>query len=202
MCKVCFYCVQVICRSRPNLKLLIASASLNVEKLQDYFCSAPVFKIHGRQWPVEIYQTKAPVPDYIDAVADTVMQIHMKETAGDILVFLPGDQQAQEVHEILDQKTKGLEKMPYKLIICPIYAYLPVDLLAKTLKAATPSDRKVILVNDIAKVPPTVDGIEYVIEHRLLYDKIIQSTSRDRISAYLPYIKSISEGEGRNVWID
>jgi pre-mRNA-splicing factor ATP-dependent RNA helicase DHX16 len=135
-----------------------------VEKLQDYFCSAPVFKIHGRQWPVEIYHTKAPVPDYIGAVADTVMQIHMKETAGDILVFLPGDQQAQEVHEILDQKTKGLEKMPYKLIICPIYAYLPVDLLAKTLKAATPSDRKVILVNDIAKVPPTVDGIEYVID--------------------------------------
>ena len=175
---------------------------LNVEKLHDYFCSAPVFKIHGRQWPVEIYQTKAPVPDYIDAVADTIMQIHMKETAGDILVFLPGDQQAQEVHEILDQKIKGLEKMPYKLIICPIYAYLPVDLLAKTLKAATPSDRKVILVNDIAKVPPTVDGIEYVIEHRLLYDKIIQSTSRDRISAYLPYIKSISEGEGRNIWID
>lgn len=69
-----------------------------VEKLRDYFCSAPVFKIHGRQCPVEIYHSKAPVPDYIDAVADTVMRIHMKETAGDIVVFLPGEQQAQKVH--------------------------------------------------------------------------------------------------------
>lgn len=55
------------------------------------------------------------------------------------------------MHEILDQKIKGLEKMPYKLIICAIYVNVPDD-LAKTLKASTPSDRKVILVNDIAKV--------------------------------------------------
>ena len=52
---------------RPDLKLLISSATLNAKKFSDYFGSTPIFKIGGRKYPVELFYTKAPEADYIEA---------------------------------------------------------------------------------------------------------------------------------------
>ncbi|CAD6232081.1 unnamed protein product [Miscanthus lutarioriparius] len=64
------------------------STDILFEKFSDYFDSAPIFKIPGRRYPVEIHYTKAPEADYIDAAIVTVLQIHVTQPPGDILVFL------------------------------------------------------------------------------------------------------------------
>ena len=76
--------------SRSDLKLLISSATLDAEKFSEFFDEAPIFRIPGRRFPVDIYYTKAPEADYIDACVVTILQIHVTQPLGDILVFLTG----------------------------------------------------------------------------------------------------------------
>lgn len=59
-------------------------------KFSEYFFNAPIFRIPGRTFPVEILYTKEPETDYLDASLITVMQIHLTEPPGDILLFLTG----------------------------------------------------------------------------------------------------------------
>jgi len=66
------------------------SATLEQVKFSEYFFNAPIFRIPGRTFPVEILYTKEPETDYLDASHITVMQIHLTEPPGDILLFLTG----------------------------------------------------------------------------------------------------------------
>lgn len=75
---------------RPELKLIVTSATLDAVKFSEYFFQAPIFTIPGRTFPVEILYTKEPETDYLDASLITVMQIHLREPPGDILLFLTG----------------------------------------------------------------------------------------------------------------
>lgn len=79
------------CRRRPDLKLIVTSATLDAEKFSDYFFKCPIFTIPGRTYAVEVLYTKAPEADYMDAALITVMQIHLTEPEGDILLFLTGE---------------------------------------------------------------------------------------------------------------
>ena len=72
---IIFGLVKDIARFRPDLKLLISSATLDAEKFSDIFDEAPIFRIPGRRFPVEIFYTKAPEADYIDACVVTVLQV-------------------------------------------------------------------------------------------------------------------------------
>ncbi|KAL5068494.1 hypothetical protein RYX36_019381, partial [Vicia faba] len=77
--------------------LLISSATFDAEKFSDYFDLAPIFKILGRRYPVEIHFTKAPEPNYFDAVIVTTLQIHATQPPGDILVFLTGQEEIETI---------------------------------------------------------------------------------------------------------
>ncbi|CAD6238916.1 unnamed protein product [Miscanthus lutarioriparius] len=161
---ILFGLVKNISRFRPDLKLLISSATLDAEKFSDYFDSAPIFKIPGRRYPVEIHYTKAPEADYIDAAIVTVLQIHVTQPPGDILVFLTGQEEIETVDEILKHRTRGLGTKISELIICPIYANLPTELQAKIFEPTPEGARKVVLATNIAETSLTIDGIKYVID--------------------------------------
>jgi pre-mRNA-splicing factor ATP-dependent RNA helicase DHX16 len=92
--------VKDIARFRPDLKVLISSATLDAQKFSAFFDKAPVFRIPGRRFPVDIFYTKAPEADYIDARVDTVLQIHVTQDSGDILVFLTGQEEIEAFKEI------------------------------------------------------------------------------------------------------
>lgn len=151
-------------RFRPDLKLLISSATLDAEKFSDYFDSAPIFKIPGRRYPVDIHYTKAPEADYLDAAIVTALQIHVTEPSGDILIFLTGQEEIEAAEEILKHRTRGLGTKIAELIICPIYANLPTDLQAKIFEPTPEGARKVVLATNIAETSLTIDGIKYVID--------------------------------------
>lgn len=163
---ILFGLVKDITRFRPDLKLLISSATLDAEKFSDYFDSAPIFKIPGRRFPVEIHYTKAPEADYLDAAIVTALQIHVTQPPGDgdILVFLTGQEEIESAEEILKHRTRGLGTKIAELIICPIYANLPTELQAKIFETTPEGARKVVLATNIAETSLTIDGIKYVID--------------------------------------
>ncbi|KAB2633578.1 pre-mRNA-splicing factor ATP-dependent RNA helicase DHX16 [Pyrus ussuriensis x Pyrus communis] len=161
---ILFGLVKDIARFRPDLKLLISSATLDAEKFSDYFDSAPIFKIPGRRYPVEIHYTKAPEADYLDAAIVTSLQIHVTQPPGDILVFLTGQEEIETAEEIMKHRTRGLGTKIAELIICPIYANLPTELQSKIFEPTPEGARKVVLATNIAETSLTIDGIKYVID--------------------------------------
>ena len=79
------------------MKLVVMSATLEAEKFQSYFLDAPLMKIPGRLHPVEVFYTKTPEKDYLEAAVRTAVNIHVtEEKAGDILVFLTGEEEIED----------------------------------------------------------------------------------------------------------
>lgn len=76
---------------RPELEVIIMSSTPDVKAFQSYFKTARQFAILGRAHPVEIFCTYKPVRDYLQAAIHTVIQIHLSEPEGDILLFLTGE---------------------------------------------------------------------------------------------------------------
>ena len=161
---VLFGLVKDIARYRPDIKLLISSATLDAEKFSEYFDYAPIFRIPGRRYPVEILYTKAPEADYLDAAIVTILQIHLTQPDGDVLLFLTGQEEIEAAEEILKQRTKALGSKIKEMLICPIYATLPSDLQARIFAETPPGARKVVIATNIAETSLTIDGITYVID--------------------------------------
>jgi pre-mRNA-splicing factor ATP-dependent RNA helicase DHX16 len=161
---ILFGLVKDITRFRPEIKLLISSATLDAGKFSDYFDGAPIFRIPGRRFPVDILYTKAPEADYLEAATVTVLQIHVTQPPGDILVFFTGQEEIEAAEEILKHRTRGLGSKIAEMIICPIYANLPSDMQAKIFEETPEGARKVVLATNIAETSLTIDGIKYVID--------------------------------------
>jgi len=84
---VLFGLMKKAVRRRPELNIIVTSATLDAEKFSKYFFGCPIFTIPSRTYPVEVLYTKEPESDYLDASLITVMQIHLSEPPGDILLF-------------------------------------------------------------------------------------------------------------------
>jgi len=161
---ILFALAKDVARFRPDLTLIISSATLDSEKFSAYFDKAPVFNIPGRRYPVDIYYTKAPEADYLDAAVVSVLQIHITQPLGDILVFLTGQDEVDAAAETLALRTKGLGTKIRELIICRIYSALPSDLQARIFEPTPPNARKVVLATNIAETSITLGGVVYVID--------------------------------------
>lgn len=125
---ILFGLVKDITRFRSDLKLLISSATLDAEKFSEFFDDAPIFRIPGRRFPVDIYYTKAPEADYIDACVVSVLQIHVSQPLGDILVFLCGQDEIEACQELLTERARRLGNKVKELMILPVYANLPSEM--------------------------------------------------------------------------
>lgn len=161
---ILFGLVKDLITARDDLKILISSATLDAEKFSSFFYDAPVFRIPGRRFPVDIYYTTKPEADIIAACVVTVLQIHVTQDEGDILVFLPGQEEIEHCVEQLKDKQKKLGSKLKELVITPIYANLPTDMQAEVFKPTPPGARKVVVATNIAETSLTIDGIVYVID--------------------------------------
>uniref|UniRef100_A0A7S3JRX4 RNA helicase n=1 Tax=Aureoumbra lagunensis TaxID=44058 RepID=A0A7S3JRX4_9STRA len=151
-------------KKRADLKLIITSATLDAQKFSAYFCNCPIFTIPGRLFPVEILYTKEAEPDYVDAALITVMQIHLTEPAGDILVFLTGQEEIDICCEMLDSRMQALGALAPELVILPVYGALPAELQSRIFEPAPQGARKCVVATNIAEASLTIDGIYYVID--------------------------------------
>ena len=161
---ILFGLVKDIARFRPELKLLISSATMDAQKFAKYFDDAPIFNIPGRRYPVDIHYTPQPEANYLAAAVTTIFQIHITQGRGDILVFLTGQEEIEAAEMNLQETARKLGSKVPEMIICPIYANLPSELQAKIFEPTPPKARKVVLATNIAETSLTIDGIVYVID--------------------------------------
>ena len=154
---------------RPDLKVIITSATIDAQRFADYFGSikgpAPVVMVSGRMFPVE--QRWRPFEesrdfDLNDAIADAVNELWLNpHSAGDILIFLPGE---REIREAADHLRKHLAHQPLmrNAEILPLFARLSQAEQDRIFDGH--SGRRIVLATNVAETSLTVPGIRYVID--------------------------------------
>ena len=164
---------------RPDLKIVVMSATLDAGKFQNYFDSAPLMRVPGRLHPVEIFYTPEPERDYLEAAIRTVVQVHLCEPEGDILVFLTGEQEIEDACRKTKSEIENLgDKVP-DVIVLPLYSTLPMDRQRQIFDPAPPArgpgmprGRKIIFSTNIAETSLTIDGIVYVVDPGFAKQKV------------------------------
>jgi ATP-dependent helicase HrpA len=151
---------------RPDLKLLITSATIDVEKFSAHFGNAPIVEVSGRTYPVEILyrppaeaDSEMELPEQVLAAFDEIRQIERKSgrpAHRDVLVFLSGE---KEIREVADALRK--QKLP-DLDVLPLYARLSHNEQQRVFQPH--AGRRMVLATNVAETSLTVPGIGYVID--------------------------------------
>ncbi|EEP76974.1 pre-mRNA splicing factor ATP-dependent RNA helicase prp16 [Uncinocarpus reesii 1704] len=155
--------IKKVLARRRDLKLIVTSATMNAERFSKFYGGAPEFFIPGRTFPVDIQYSRSPCEDYVDSAVKQVLAIHVSQGAGDILVFMTGQEDIEATCDLIHERLALLNDPP-KISVLPIYSQMPADLQAKIFDKAPPGVRKVIVATNIAETSLTVDGIMYVVD--------------------------------------
>ncbi|KAI8986246.1 P-loop containing nucleoside triphosphate hydrolase protein [Trametes punicea] len=146
------------------LKVVIMSATLEAEKFSKFYNNAKIVYVKGRQHPVTIYHTSVSQPDYVDAALRTFFQIHTVKPPGDVLIFLPGQEDIESLEKSIQLYANQLPKDVSGVLICTMYAALPPSQQSKIFSTTPSGMRKCILATNIAETSITIPGIKYVID--------------------------------------
>ncbi|KAJ3069100.1 putative ATP-dependent RNA helicase dhr2 [Podochytrium sp. JEL0797] len=161
---VLFGMVKGIQKVRADLKIIVMSATLDAERFAEYFDGAETLFIPGRQFPVRVFNAMDRQEDYVDAALVSTFQIHVDEPAGDILVFLTGQEEIETIEKLLKEHMSELPPESMELLICPLFAAQPPAAQQKVFEKAPPGARKVILSTNVAETSVTISGIRYIID--------------------------------------
>ncbi|NXX51613.1 DHX33 helicase, partial [Tricholaema leucomelas] len=147
------------------LKVIIMSATMDVDQFSQYFNGAPVLYLEGRQHPIQIFNTKQPQSDYLQAALVSVFQIHQEAPSSqDILVFLTGQEEIEAMTKTCRDIAKHLPEGCPRMVVMPLYASLPYSQQLRVFQAAPKGCRKVILSTNIAETSITIPRIKYVVD--------------------------------------
>ncbi|XP_041726204.1 pre-mRNA-splicing factor ATP-dependent RNA helicase PRP16 isoform X2 [Coregonus clupeaformis] len=160
---VLFGLLREVVSRRSDLKLIVTSATMDSDKFAAFFGNVPIFHIPGRTFPVDILFSKTPQEDYVEAAVKQALQIHLSGMGGDILIFMPGQEDIEVTSDQIVERLEDLESAP-PLTVLPIYSQLPSDLQAKIFQKAPDGVRKCIVATNIAETSLTVDGIMFVVD--------------------------------------
>lgn len=168
---VLFGLLKEVIKQRKDLKLIVMSATLDAGKFQQYFDKAPLLTVPGRLHSVEIFYTPEPERDYLEAAIRTVIQIHLCEPPGDILVFLTGEEEIEDACKKLAREAMNFGQDAGELKCLPLYSTLPPAQQQRIFEPAPPPKfpggppgRKCVVSTNIAETSLTIDGIVYVID--------------------------------------
>ena len=168
---------------RKDLKLIITSATIDTEKFSSHFDKAPIIEVSGRMYPVDVRYTDRQDPSnesgesaelsYVDRAVQAVAEIAARHPFGDILIFMPTEQDIRETCELLEGANfRGVT-------VLPLFSRLSAAEQGKIFGSS--AGRKIIVATNIAETSITIPGIKYVID-----------TGLARISQYSPVTRTIS----------
>ncbi|XP_061819111.1 ATP-dependent RNA helicase DHX33 [Nerophis lumbriciformis] len=147
------------------LKVIVMSATMDVDLFSEYFNRSPVLYLEGRQHPIQIYYTKRPQSDYLQAALVSVFQIHQEAPPShDILVFMTGQEEIEALARTCRDIAKHLPDNCGSMLVVPLYASLPPTQQLRVFRDAPKGCRKVILSTNIAETSVTISGVKYVID--------------------------------------
>jgi ATP-dependent helicase HrpA len=149
-----------LCRARPELRVVISSATLDEARFSAFFNDAPIIQVSGRSYPVEVrYRPLADDALGEDTLAEQVRSSVAElcqEGAGDVLVFLSGE---REIHDVAGRLRHAFGT---SLDVLPLYARLPTAKQERIFAAHT--RRRVVLATNVAETSLTVPGVRYVVD--------------------------------------
>lgn len=160
---VLFGLLRDIVAQRHDLKLIVTSATMDAQKFANFFGNVPIYQIPGRTFPVDVLYSKTVLDDYVDAAVKQALQVHLMPHEGDILVFMPGQEDIEVTCDLISDRLEAIDEVP-PLAVLPIYSQLPSDLQAKIFEKSADGVRKCVVATNIAETSLTVDGIMYVVD--------------------------------------
>lgn len=176
---------------RPDIRVLISSATLDAGAFADFFENTPIIQVEGRTFPVEVHYHPAfdSGIELAKHVVDAVQWVRGVDREGDILIFLPGEREIRECTELLESQAYARSE------ILPLYARLGLGAQQKVFRTINGVQR-VVLATNVAETSLTIPGIVYVIDsglarisrwnparqvQRLQVEKISQASARQRM---------------------
>ncbi|XP_017979400.1 PREDICTED: probable pre-mRNA-splicing factor ATP-dependent RNA helicase DEAH9 isoform X2 [Theobroma cacao] len=173
--------LKKIQKRRPELRLVISSATIEAKAMSDFFQSSKrrrvsegeelrprlepaILSVEGRGFNVQIHYVEDPVQDYVQAAVSTVLLIHDQEPAGDILVFLTGQDDIDVAVKMLTEEARSDGKHSSGLIILPLYSGLSRAEQDLVFSPTPKGKRKVVISTNIAETSLTLEGIVYVVD--------------------------------------
>ncbi|XP_069692432.1 ATP-dependent RNA helicase DHX33-like [Periplaneta americana] len=152
-------------RQMKPLKIVVMSATMDVDHFCDYFGGVPVIYLEGRQYPVQVLHAKQTQDDYVFSSLVTIFQIHRETPANqDILVFLTGQEEIEAMAHSIRSIAKELDSKYPSLKVYPMYSSLPSHQQLDVFRPTPQGMRKVILSTNIAETSVTITGIKHVVD--------------------------------------
>ncbi|EKG16586.1 Helicase [Macrophomina phaseolina MS6] len=172
--------LKKILRKRPELRIVVSSATLQAEDFLRFFAGdagengdgsgelggsiGRIISLEGRMYPVDIHYLEKPAEDYVERAVKTVFDIHAQEPEGDVLIFMTGREEIDTALEMITDRAVNLNPKAPSIQALPLYAGLPTDQQMYVFEPTAENTRKVIVATNIAEASVTIDGIVYVID--------------------------------------
>ncbi|XP_071706104.1 probable pre-mRNA-splicing factor ATP-dependent RNA helicase DEAH4 [Rutidosis leptorrhynchoides] len=148
-----------------TLKVLITSATLDGEKVSNFFSECPVLNVPGKLFPVEILYSAEQPKSYIESSLKKAIDIHVNEPEGDILIFMTGQDDIEKLVSRLEEKIQSLEVGScMDAVVLPLHGSMPPEMQVRVFSPPPKNCRRFIVATNIAETSLTVDGVVYVID--------------------------------------
>jgi ATP-dependent helicase HrpA len=184
--------LQTLLTQRDDLKLIITSATIDTQKFSRAFNDAPVVEVSGRMYPVEVrYQAEEDLQKengdltHVELAVQTIKQLQHESPWGDILVFMPTEQDIRDTCELIEA-----EPLPGNCVL-PLFARLTAAQQTRVFKRM--SERKIIVATNVAETSITIPGIKYVIDSGLARISRYSPRSRTTSLPILPVSRSSAD---------
>lgn len=147
---------------RPDLRILVMSATLDASPVARLLGDAPVISSEGRSWPVETTWLQQPLQGYADSAAARAALSALDEHDGDILVFLPGASEIRRAESVVRGGS------PAHVDVYPLYGQLPQVMQDRAIAPSPAGRRKIVLATSIAETSLTIEGVRVVVDSGLM----------------------------------
>ncbi len=155
-------CLEVRATLRPDLRLLIMSATLDLGRLAALLGDAPTIASAGRSFEVATHYVARRPDQTVEQQVAAVIRTALREHPGDLLCFLPGAAEIRRVQRLLEG-----DALARTVVVLPLYGDLAGTLQDAALAPARPGQRKIVLATSIAETSLTIEGVQIVVDSGL-----------------------------------